>query len=44
MRSAAWAPLAIRTAFVVLAVLLWDFCVRFGWVNALFLAGPVDTL
>jgi NitT/TauT family transport system permease protein len=37
------APAAIRTAFVVLCLALWDFAVRFGWIDALFLASPADT-
>lgn len=36
-------PLAIRTAFIVLAVLAWDFSVRFEWIDSLFLASPADT-
>jgi NitT/TauT family transport system permease protein len=38
-----WAPLAIRTGFVLLVVLLWDFSVRFGWIDSLFLASPMAT-
>lgn len=36
-------PLAIRTAFIVLLVLLWDSSIRFGWIDSLFLASPVHT-
>lgn len=36
-------PLAIRTAFVVLCLVAWDFAVRFGWIERLFLASPADT-
>jgi NitT/TauT family transport system permease protein len=38
------AALAIRTGFIVLLVLAWDLSVRLGWVDAMFLSGPVDTL
>ncbi len=36
-------PLAIRISFVVPVVLAWDFSVRFGWIDSLFLASPMDT-
>jgi NitT/TauT family transport system permease protein len=39
-----WAPLAIRTSFVLLCLVGWDFAVRFGWIDRLFLASPADTL
>jgi ABC-type nitrate/sulfonate/bicarbonate transport system permease component len=37
-------PVLIRTAVIALVLVLWDMTVRWGWVDPLFLAGPVATL
>ena len=36
--------LAIRTAVIVLFILVWYLAVRLGWIDPLFLASPLDTV
>lgn len=35
---------AIRLSAIVLAIALWDLALRWGWIDPLFLASPLDTL
>jgi len=37
-------PFAIQLGAVAMVLLSWDLSVRYGWIDALFLASPADTL
>jgi ABC-type nitrate/sulfonate/bicarbonate transport system permease component len=37
-------PLVIRTGAIVLLLLLWELAVRLGWIDTLFLAGPIEAV
>jgi NitT/TauT family transport system permease protein len=43
-RQRKYLPLVIRLAVIAIFIAIWDFSVRFGWIDPLFLATPLDTL
>src|SRR3990172_2502231 len=38
-----WFPFWLRIGSIIVLIALWDFSVRFGWIDKLFLAGPILT-
>jgi ABC-type nitrate/sulfonate/bicarbonate transport system permease component len=39
-----FAPLALRTGAILGLLVLWELTVRLGWIDSLFLAGPIEAM